>query len=225
MRSYLRYWMEAFRLPVWIARSGWSAPSTIGERAAVARAAGRRPRGGRRAAAQRQLGPRRRLGGAHRRAAHHGGRAAAARSRCSTGSSRTASGWAWRCCRCGGGPTCLGVLARRLRAGRLVCLLADRDLSASGVAVDFFGEPARMPPGPAVLALQTGAALLPGRALVRRADGLRGPVPPEVPVPAEGAGRGEGRRDDPGGSPTPSRRASPSTRRTGTCCSGSGSPT
>ncbi len=53
------------------------------------------------------------------------------------------------------------ALAERLRAGRLVCLLADRDLTATGVEVSFFGEPARMPAGPAALALDTGAALLP----------------------------------------------------------------
>jgi phosphatidylinositol dimannoside acyltransferase len=53
------------------------------------------------------------------------------------------------------------VLADRLRAGGLVCLVGDRDLSRSGVPVTFFGEPATMPPGPALLAIRTGAALLP----------------------------------------------------------------
>ena len=53
------------------------------------------------------------------------------------------------------------VLAERLRAGGGVCLLGDRDLSRNGIVVDFFGEPARMPPGPALLAATTGAALLP----------------------------------------------------------------
>ncbi len=55
----------------------------------------------------------------------------------------------------------LRVLARRLREGRLVCLLADRDLAHSGVPVDFFGERASMPAGPAALADLTGAPLLP----------------------------------------------------------------
>ena len=40
-------------------------------------------------------------------------------------------------------------------------LLADRDLRASGIEVDLLGEPTRMPPGPAMLALRTGAALHP----------------------------------------------------------------
>ena len=43
----------------------------------------------------------------------------------------------------------------------IVCLMADRDLSRRGVQVDFFGEPTRLPAGPAKLALDTGAALLP----------------------------------------------------------------
>jgi KDO2-lipid IV(A) lauroyltransferase len=53
------------------------------------------------------------------------------------------------------------LLRDRLAAGGCLCLLADRDLTTSGVEVDFFGEPARMPAGPAALALDTGAALLP----------------------------------------------------------------
>jgi KDO2-lipid IV(A) lauroyltransferase len=53
------------------------------------------------------------------------------------------------------------VLTERLRAGEAVCLVADRDLSRNGVDVQFFGEPTRMPPGPALLAATTGAALIP----------------------------------------------------------------
>ena len=48
-----------------------------------------------------------------------------------------------------------------LRAGGLVCLLADRDLSRTAVDVLLCDTPARMPRGPAVLALRTGAALVP----------------------------------------------------------------
>lgn len=52
------------------------------------------------------------------------------------------------------------TLALRLRAGCVVALAADRDLSRSGIDVSFFGGAARMPAGPAVLALKTGAPLL-----------------------------------------------------------------
>lgn len=53
------------------------------------------------------------------------------------------------------------VLLQRVRAGKLVCLVTDRDMSNSGVEVSFFGEPMTMPAGPASLAVATGAALLP----------------------------------------------------------------
>jgi KDO2-lipid IV(A) lauroyltransferase len=52
------------------------------------------------------------------------------------------------------------TLALRLRAGCVVALAADRDLSRSGINVNFFGGPARMPAGPAILALKTEAPLL-----------------------------------------------------------------
>ena len=52
------------------------------------------------------------------------------------------------------------VLAERLRDNRIICLMADRDLTRSGVQVDLFGEPTRMPGGSARLAVDTGAALL-----------------------------------------------------------------
>ncbi|HEV7908382.1 MAG TPA: phosphatidylinositol mannoside acyltransferase [Pseudonocardiaceae bacterium] len=53
------------------------------------------------------------------------------------------------------------ILAERLRANRTVCLLADRDLTTGGVPVTFFGEQTMMPAGPAHLAATTGAVLLP----------------------------------------------------------------
>ncbi|WP_296179574.1 phosphatidylinositol mannoside acyltransferase [uncultured Corynebacterium sp.] len=46
-----------------------------------------------------------------------------------------------------------------LEAGGVVCLLAERDLTRSGISVDFMGEEANMAAGPAQLALETGAAL------------------------------------------------------------------
>jgi lauroyl/myristoyl acyltransferase len=53
------------------------------------------------------------------------------------------------------------VLCERLRDNGVVCLMAERDLSRTGIEVDFFGEATRMPAGPAKLAIATGAALLP----------------------------------------------------------------
>jgi KDO2-lipid IV(A) lauroyltransferase len=53
----------------------------------------------------------------------------------------------------------LDVLGEKATQGYAVALLADRDLSARGVEVQFFGGRTRMPPGPALLALSTGAPL------------------------------------------------------------------
>ncbi|RRQ85587.1 phosphatidylinositol mannoside acyltransferase [Streptomyces griseofuscus] len=84
------------------------------------------------------------------------------------------------------GGSAFGTLARRLRDGGLVCLVADRDLSASGVEVDFFGEKARMPAGPALLAQHTGALLLPVTLWYDDSPVMRGQVHPPIEVPGSG---------------------------------------
>jgi KDO2-lipid IV(A) lauroyltransferase len=61
----------------------------------------------------------------------------------------------------GGQQPPFALLRERLDAGRMLCLLADRDLTPAGVPVDFFGATATMPAGPALLSARTGAALLP----------------------------------------------------------------
>ncbi|MFG2103759.1 phosphatidylinositol mannoside acyltransferase [Micromonospora sp. S4605] len=87
----------------------------------------------------------------------------------------------------GGDRPAFDVLVDRLRAGAVVPLLADRDLSARGVEVDFFGARTRMPAGPALLALRTGAPLYVASMWYEpdaaRAS-LAGPLP--VPGPEEG---------------------------------------
>jgi KDO2-lipid IV(A) lauroyltransferase len=59
----------------------------------------------------------------------------------------------------GGERPTMDVLEERLRQAHVVPLLADRDLSARGIEVEFFGGRTRMPAGPALLALRTGAPL------------------------------------------------------------------
>ena len=71
------------------------------------------------------------------------------------------------------------LLSERLRANRVVCLLAERDLTRTGVQVDFFGEPTRMPAGPAKLAIETSAALLPAHCWFTD-DGWRINIYPEL---------------------------------------------
>ena len=64
-----------------------------------------------------------------------------------------------------GDPGVYGALRTTLDEGGLVALLADRDLSAKGIDVQFFGETARFPAGPAALAVDTGASLVPVKLL------------------------------------------------------------
>jgi KDO2-lipid IV(A) lauroyltransferase len=59
----------------------------------------------------------------------------------------------------GGERSPLARLTEKLRQGYVVPLLADRDLPGSGVEVEFFGAPTTMPPGPALLALRSAAPL------------------------------------------------------------------
>ena len=58
-------------------------------------------------------------------------------------------------------PAVIGELLAAVRAGRLVCLLGDRDLAGSGVPVTWAGQSVTMPAGPAVVARRSGAALIP----------------------------------------------------------------
>jgi KDO2-lipid IV(A) lauroyltransferase len=59
----------------------------------------------------------------------------------------------------GGRRAPLDVLGERLGQGFMVALLGDRDLSRSGVEVEFFGGRTRMPAGPAILAIRHGSPL------------------------------------------------------------------
>jgi len=89
-----------------------------------------------------------------------------------------------------GDRSAFGLLLRQLRAGKLVCLVAERDLGDTGVEVSFFGEPTTMPAGAASLAVATGAALLP-TALWFTDDGGPGGgwgarIHPEIVPPTDG---------------------------------------
>jgi phosphatidylinositol dimannoside acyltransferase len=83
-----------------------------------------------------------------------------------------------------GSETLRGVV-RALRAGRLACLVCDRDLTGGGVEVRLFGATARMPGGPASIALKTGAPLLPCTVYHDRRPGHWRAVvhPPLLPEP------------------------------------------
>ena len=80
-------------------------------------------------------------------------------------------------------------LTQRLEQNRIVALVADRDLSGGGVEVEMFGRTRRMPAGPALLALSSGAPLLSGPTYTTR----EGWVEVLTPVSIESTGK---RKDD-----------------------------
>jgi lauroyl/myristoyl acyltransferase len=67
----------------------------------------------------------------------------------------------------------------------IVTLLCDRDITGQGVEVSFFGEKTTLPSGPAVLALRTGAPLLPTGVYDRGAT-RHGIVRPPIPIERTG---------------------------------------
>jgi KDO2-lipid IV(A) lauroyltransferase len=52
------------------------------------------------------------------------------------------------------------ILLERLNQGKLVALVADRDMSRNGIEVNFLAGIAKMPAGPAVLAIKSGSPLV-----------------------------------------------------------------
>jgi len=76
------------------------------------------------------------------------------------------------------GKAVLGALGRN----EIVCLLCDRDLQGGGVEVEFFGERTTLPGGPAMLALRSGAPLVPVAVyFTDRLNGHYGLVRPPIP--------------------------------------------
>jgi len=77
-------------------------------------------------------------------------------------------------------------LEQAILDNKAVALLSDRDLKGTGIEVEFFGEKTTLPPGPATLAVRTGAPLLPVGCYFKD-GGYRVVVNPALAVPAEGS--------------------------------------
>ena len=159
VRSYLRYWCESFRLPAWPTADLVSRTRTVHEeRLRTPYAEGR---------------------GVVVALPHQANWDWAGAWACATGMPLMTvaerlqperlfdefvafrAGLGMRIVPLSGGAPPLPRLAEYLRQGGFVCLLADRDLSRTAVDVTLCGAPARMPAGPALLARETGAALVP----------------------------------------------------------------
>lgn len=78
------------------------------------------------------------------------------------------------------------VLIKKLRAGAVLGLAIDLDVTHTGPIVDFFGAPAQLPDGAAALALKYDAPLVLG--FVRRLDNNKCAVVIEPPLQLERSG-------------------------------------
>ncbi len=85
------------------------------------------------------------------------------------------------------GPGAGAAVARAIADNHIVCLLCDRDLQGGGVEVEFFGERTTLPAGPATMGLRTEAPVLPTAVyFTNRVDGHLGLVGPPLSVERRG---------------------------------------
>jgi lauroyl/myristoyl acyltransferase len=80
----------------------------------------------------------------------------------------------------------LPVLLDRLQSGKLVALVADRDLSKNGISVNFFDGVAKMPSGPARLILDSNSAFI-SAFITYSAAGINIEFKSIGPIPTEGS--------------------------------------
>lgn len=158
MRSYFRYWCEAFRLPTWSAERIVDSFRLEGEENLVAA-----NEGGRGAVLPLSHSANWDHAGAWLAITH--GRLVTVAERLKPESLyrrfleyRTSIGIEILPL---GEPGIIRDLLRALKENAFVPLLADRDLSHNGVEVMMFGEMTKVPPGPSVLAIMSGSPLLP----------------------------------------------------------------
>ena len=87
------------------------------------------------------------------------------------------------------GPRVTSELLAALRRNEVVVLIVDRDVGSPAmraVEVPFFGRPARLPAGPAVLSLRSGAPILSGVNVRQRDERFAGVIEPPISVTTSG---------------------------------------
>lgn len=87
------------------------------------------------------------------------------------------------------GPGAAATLAGALRRNQVVGLVSDRALAGRGSTVSIFGAQATLPEGPALLALRTGAPILPAAVYLAGRGRHRAVIRPPLPVPGVGTPR------------------------------------
>ena len=89
-----------------------------------------------------------------------------------------------------GDPGVARTLAGKLADGYIVALVADRDLTGRGVEVTMFGRMRRLPAGPALLSITTGAPLI-VTPVFQTQDGWRCVMTPPLTVDTTGDRRAD----------------------------------
>ena len=85
------------------------------------------------------------------------------------------------------GPDAAGrSIVKAIKQAHVIALLCDRDIGGGGTEVTFFGETTTLPSGPAVLALRTGAPLIPTGVYDQGGGHHHGILRPPIPVGAPG---------------------------------------
>jgi lauroyl/myristoyl acyltransferase len=87
------------------------------------------------------------------------------------------------------GPDAGRSIVGAIKQAHVVALLCDRDIGGGGTEVTFFGEKTTLPSGPAVLALRTGAPLIPTGVYDQGGGNHLGVVRPPVPAERRGSFR------------------------------------
>lgn len=77
-------------------------------------------------------------------------------------------------------------ISRLLRSNGMLLVAGDRDVTGSGMPVRFFGAETSLPPGPVVLAMRTGAALVPAYTVRTTTNRSRVIIAPELSLACGG---------------------------------------
>jgi phosphatidylinositol dimannoside acyltransferase len=87
------------------------------------------------------------------------------------------------------GPDAGRSIVKAIKQAHVIALLCDRDIGGGGTEVTFFGETTTLPSGPAVLALRTGAPLIPTGVYDQGGGHHHAVVRPPIPADRRGSFR------------------------------------
>jgi KDO2-lipid IV(A) lauroyltransferase len=85
-------------------------------------------------------------------------------------------------------------VARKLRENQIVALIADRMVGDRWIEVEFFGRPTKFPVGPALLAMETGASVIPVFVVLEKGMKYWGILEKPIHFRDSRQGKGEGLR-------------------------------